>query len=53
VFDRWGSQVYAGGYDKVWDGMRNGKSLPMATYYYIINPHNGHKPIVGNVSIVK
>ncbi|MGV3589725.1 MAG: PKD domain-containing protein [Adhaeribacter sp.] len=53
VFDRWGSQVYEGSYNKPWDGMRNGKSLPMATYYYIINPNNGHKPVVGNVSIVK
>ncbi|GEO05309.1 hypothetical protein AAE02nite_29730 [Adhaeribacter aerolatus] len=53
VFDRWGSQVYEGSYNKRWDGMRNGKSLPMATYYYIINPNNGHKPVVGNVSIVK
>ncbi|MDB5262668.1 MAG: hypothetical protein JWQ14_1949 [Adhaeribacter sp.] len=53
VFDRWGSRVYEGGYNTTWDGMRNGKALPMATYYYVINPNNGHKPVVGNVSIVK
>jgi gliding motility-associated-like protein len=41
------------GYDKPWDGKYNGNELPIATYYYIINPKNGRKTITGSVTIIK
>ena len=41
------------GYETDWDGTYNGKSLPVATYYYIINPKNGRNVISGSVTIIK
>ena len=56
VFTRTGQQVYESkGYsdDTAWNGILNGKSLPIDTYYYIIEPGSGRKPITGYVTIVK
>lgn len=53
VFDRWGGKVYAGGYREPWDGKRNGIALPMGTYYYVINQHNGRKPFSGPISLIR
>jgi gliding motility-associated-like protein len=55
VFTRTGQLVYqsARGYNIPWDGNRNGKALPLDTYYYIIEPGNGRKPLTGFVTIVK
>jgi gliding motility-associated-like protein len=53
VFDRWGNRVFSGGPEKAWDGKYQGRTLPMATYYYIINQNNGDKPLSGHISIVK
>ena len=54
VFTRTGQLVFESkGYAKPWDGNMNGKSLPVDTYYYIIEPGNGRKPITGFVTIVK
>jgi gliding motility-associated-like protein len=37
VFNRWGSEVYHFNSSlQAWDGTRNGKPLPVGTYYYII-----------------
>lgn len=36
-----------------WDGTLKGKSLPFDTYYYILQPGSGRKPITGYVTIVK
>jgi hypothetical protein len=41
------------GYANAWDGNSNGKQLPAATYYYIIDPKNNLKPLSGFVDIVK
>lgn len=40
VFDRYGKLVFQAkdGYVKSWDGTYEGKPLPVATYYYIIEP---------------
>lgn len=40
VFDRYGKLVFQAkdGYVKPWDGTYEGKPLPVATYYYIIEP---------------
>jgi gliding motility-associated-like protein len=54
VFNRYGQIVYRNvGYDRPWDGTYSGKVLPMGTYYYIIEPKNGRKPITGYVDIVR
>jgi len=54
VFTRTGQLVFESkGYAKPWDGNMNGKSLPYDTYYYIIEPGSGRKPITGFVTIIK
>ena len=54
VFTRTGQLVFESkGYAKPWDGNMNGKSLPFDTYYYIIEPGTGRKPVTGYVTIVK
>ncbi len=54
VFNRYGEKVFhAEGYITPWDGKYNNKDLPAGTYYYIINPKNGHKVIAGFVDIIR
>jgi gliding motility-associated-like protein len=57
VYSRWGDQLYSGvGYDSGsrWDGTTsNGKEVPVGTYYYILIPFPGAKPITGNVTIIR
>jgi gliding motility-associated-like protein len=54
VFTRTGQLVFESrGYGKPWDGTMKGKPLPIDTYYYIIEPNNGRKPITGYVTILK
>jgi gliding motility-associated-like protein len=55
IFNRWGEIVWrsARGYPDPWDGRSNGKLLPMDSYHYIIDLHNGSRPIIGNITIVK
>lgn len=54
VYDRYGGLVYSSiEYAVDWDGTRNGKPLPIGTYYYIINPKNGRKIITGSVTIIR
>ena len=54
VFDRNGQIVYQqeGPYTP-WNGTYNGKPLPVATYYYIINPRNGRPTMSGSVTIIR
>lgn len=52
VFNRWGNKIYSSiGYNKSWDGKENGKLLPAATYYYIIEGILDH-PITGDLTIL-
>jgi gliding motility-associated-like protein len=54
VFTRTGQLVFESrGYKKPWDGTLNGKPLPVDTYYYIIEPESGRKPVTGYVTIIK
>jgi gliding motility-associated-like protein len=54
VFNRYGQLMYKSeGYTKPWDGTYNGASLPVGTYYYIIDPKNGRKQMSGSVTILK
>ena len=55
IFNRWGESIWRSekGYPKPWDGTSNGAVLPIDSYHYIIDLHNGTKPLVGNVTIVR
>ena len=54
VFTRYGQLVFESKpYSKPWDGTMKGKSLPAGTYYYIIEPGSGRKPVTGYVTLIK
>ena len=55
IFNRWGEVIWRSekGYPQPWDGRSNGKQLPIDSYHYIIDLHNGSKPYIGNVTIVR
>lgn len=54
VFNRYGVQVfYAAGDIRSWDGKHKGSDLPVGTYYYILNPHNGQKTLSGSITILR
>jgi gliding motility-associated-like protein len=55
IFNRWGEPIWRSekGYPIPWDGRSNGAELPIDSYHYIIDLHNGSKPFIGNVTIVR
>ncbi len=54
VFTRTGKLVFESkGYLKPWDGTKSGVALPLDTYYYIIEPESGRKPVTGFITIIK
>jgi gliding motility-associated-like protein len=56
VYSRWGDMLFqAVGYDdgSRWDGIARGKDAPLGTYYYVIIPYKGARPITGNVTIIR
>jgi gliding motility-associated-like protein len=55
IYNRWGQSVWksAEGYPLPWDGRSNGAELPIDSYHYVIDLHNGSKPIVGDITIVR
>ena len=48
IYNRWGESVWKSerGYPKPWNGLGNGKDLPLDSYHYIIDLHDGSKPII-------
>ena len=55
IFDSWGTQVFQSyqGYSQPWDGTMNEKRLPVDAYYYVINPGDGSKEIVGSITLIR
>jgi gliding motility-associated-like protein len=55
IFNRWGETIWKSdkGYTRPWDGTSNGSPLPVDSYHYIIDLHNGSKLFIGNVTIVR
>ena len=55
IFTSSGNRVYfsTSGYNQPFDGTFQGKPLPAGTYYYVINPKLGRKPIAGYLTILK
>jgi len=55
IFNRWGELIWKSekGYPDPWDGRSRGRILPIDSYHYIIDLHNGTKPLIGSITIVK
>ncbi len=55
IYNRWGQVVWRSetGYTHPWDGKSKGNDLPIDSYHYVIDLHNGSKPIVGEITIVR
>lgn len=57
VFNRWGDELWTSkpGYTEEWDGMYDGKDLPVGTYYYVIelNDERFPDPLTGPVTIFR
>ncbi len=52
VYNRWGQLLFESrGYNTRWDGMWNGRQLPVADYYYVITYDETQDPITGTVTI--
>ncbi|MCR8558156.1 gliding motility-associated C-terminal domain-containing protein [Mucilaginibacter sp. BJC16-A38] len=54
IFDRYGQMVFhSAGYARPWDGFYKGRKLPVGTYYYLVDPKNGLKPLAGFVALLR
>jgi gliding motility-associated-like protein len=56
VYSRWGDLLFSvqGYHDgSRWDGRARGKEAPVGTYYYIVIPYPGAKPLTGHVTIIR
>ncbi len=54
VFERNGSLVFQSkGYGQPWDGTYKGSPIPPGTYFYVITPANGLRPLSGSVTILR
>lgn len=54
IFNQWGMKLFQGAIgDLPWTGRVNGKLLPAATYYYIMDLKNGEEPFTGPLTIVR
>jgi gliding motility-associated-like protein len=54
IYNRYGQLIHrVVNYTTPWDGRISGKDAPVGTYYYIIDPKNGRKPITGYVDIIR
>jgi gliding motility-associated-like protein len=55
IFNRWGELIWKSekGYPSPWNGTSHGARLPIDSYHYIIDLHNGEKPLIGTITRVK
>ncbi|WP_439880742.1 PKD domain-containing protein [Pontibacter sp. MBLB2868] len=55
IYTRWGALIFeSNGYKEPWNGTHNGKLLPMAAYFYIIDLGIANeKPVSGSVTLIK
>ena len=56
IYNRWGDKLFSTvgyGSGSQWDGTARGGEAPVGTYYYIIVPYPGARPITGNVTIIR
>ncbi len=56
VYNRWGEKMFSSkGYtsEKRWNGNYNGQKVPIGTYYYVVIPYSGAKPLTGPLTIIR
>jgi len=54
VFNRYGVRVYTSiGYIEAWNGMFNGQTVPVGTYYYVIDPRIALPVFKGWVTVIR
>jgi gliding motility-associated-like protein len=55
VYNRWGQLIWQSekGYPVPWNGRSRNEDLPIDSYHYVIELHNGMKPLIGDVTIVR
>ncbi|WP_342328758.1 gliding motility-associated C-terminal domain-containing protein [Pedobacter sp. FW305-3-2-15-E-R2A2] len=54
IVNRYGERIFSSGSgQKSWDGKRNGVNVPVGTYYYMINLHDGQKILTGSITILR
>lgn len=55
IYNRWGSEIFQStGYKEPWDGQRDGKNLPTASYFYVIDYKTpGKQKLNGTVNIIR
>ena len=55
IYNRWGQSVWKSerGYPIPWNGRSDGKELPIDSYHYVIDLHNGIRPVIGSVTIIR
>jgi gliding motility-associated-like protein len=55
IFNQWGSIVYEAkaGYTVPWDGLFEGKKLPEANYFYLIDLGDGSQKLNGKITLAR
>ena len=54
IYNRWGQLLFQStGYVQQWDGIFDGKPLPVGTYYYIIDLGPGLKKFTGPITLMR
>jgi gliding motility-associated-like protein len=55
IYNNWGELMWKSerGYPRPWNGRSNGAKLPIDSYFYMIDLHNGSRPVGGSVTIIK
>lgn len=56
VYNRWGAKIFSSkGYtsEKRWNGYYKGTKVPIGTYYYVVIPYIGAKPLTGPLTILR
>jgi gliding motility-associated-like protein len=54
IFNRTGRLIFSSnGNGRAWDGTWEGKPVPVATYYYLIQLNNGQPPLSGSITVIR
>lgn len=55
IYNRWGQMVWRSGrgYPVPWDGKCDGSDLPVDSYHYIIDFHDGRMSVIGSITVVR
>ncbi|HXA00398.1 MAG TPA: gliding motility-associated C-terminal domain-containing protein, partial [Cytophagaceae bacterium] len=56
IYNQWGELIFKSdpGYPTPWDGMRNGKPVPIGGYFYILELNMaGFKSLTGSITLIK